>query len=72
MRISEYYGRDIYNSKGNHVGIVNDVVLDFKKGEVFGLAIGQEKGVKNIAIPFRDVLAIGDIVIVKAQQRRKE
>jgi sporulation protein YlmC with PRC-barrel domain len=71
MRISKYYGLHIYNSKGAHVGIVNDIVLDFKKGEVFGLAIGQERGLEKVAVPYKDVLAVGDIVIVKASEATK-
>ncbi|MEA1993758.1 MAG: PRC-barrel domain-containing protein [Euryarchaeota archaeon] len=69
MRISDCFGLEIYNSKGDHVGIVNDVVLDFKKGGIFGFAIGQEKGLEKVAVPYRDVLAVGDIVIVKASEK---
>lgn len=67
MRISRFYGMVIYNSKAEYVGIVNDVVLDFDTGEVFGLAVGQEAGVQNVALPYRDVLAVGDIIIMKAK-----
>lgn len=67
MRISRFYGLAIYNSKAEYVGIVNDVVLDFDNGEVFGLAVGQESGVQNIAVPYKDVVAVGDIIIVKAK-----
>ncbi|MBU7031330.1 MAG: PRC-barrel domain-containing protein [Theionarchaea archaeon] len=67
MRISKFYGLAIYNSKAEYVGIVNDVVLDFDSGEVFGLAVGQEAGVQNIAVPFKDVLAVNDIIIVRSK-----
>jgi sporulation protein YlmC with PRC-barrel domain len=67
MRISRFYGLAIYNSKAEYVGIVNDVVLDFDVGEIFGLAVGQETGVQNIAVPFKDVVAVGDIIIVRAK-----
>jgi sporulation protein YlmC with PRC-barrel domain len=67
MRISKFYGLAIYNSKAEYVGIVNDVVLDFDAGEVFGLAVGQEAGVQNIAVPFKDVLAVNDIIIVRSK-----
>mgnify|MGYP001115724216 CR=1 FL=1 len=67
MRISRFYGLAIYNSRAEYVGIVNDVVLDFDSGEIFGLAVGQEAGVQNIAVPFRDVLAVGDIILVRAK-----
>lgn len=68
MRISGYYGLNIYNTKGEYVGIVNDVILDFDTGQVFGLAVGQEVGVKNIAVPYKDVFAVGDIILVKAKE----
>jgi sporulation protein YlmC with PRC-barrel domain len=67
MRISRFYGLAIYNSRAEYVGIVNDVVLDFDNGEVFGLAVGQESGVQNIAVPYKDVVAVGDIIIVRAK-----
>jgi len=67
MRISNYFGLKIYNDKAEYVGIVNDVVLEFNKGEIFGLAVGQEVGIENTAIPYNDVLAVGDIVLVKSK-----
>ncbi|HPR42237.1 MAG TPA: PRC-barrel domain-containing protein [Candidatus Methanofastidiosa archaeon] len=67
MRISNYYGLKIYNDKAEYVGIVNDIVLEFNKGEIFGLAIGQEVGLDNTAIPYTDVIAVSDIVLVKSK-----
>ncbi len=67
MRISKYYGLKIYNDKAEYVGIVNDVVLEFTKGEIFGLAVGQEQGVENVAIPYTDVISVNDIVLVKTR-----
>lgn len=52
------------------MGIVNDVILDFQDGDIFGLAVGQERGLENIAVPYSDVLAVGDIVIVKAMEKK--
>ncbi|MBU7019093.1 MAG: PRC-barrel domain-containing protein [Theionarchaea archaeon] len=67
MRISKFYGLAIYNSRAEYVGIVNAVVLDFDTGDIFGLAVGQETGVQNIAVPYKDVVAVGDIIIVRAK-----
>ncbi len=67
MRTSKYYGLKIYNDKAEYVGIVNDVVLEFTKGEIFGLAVGQEQGVENVAIPYADVISVNDIVLVKTR-----
>lgn len=69
MRISKFYGLAIYNSKAEYVGIVNDVVLDFDSGEIFGLAVGQESGVQNVAVPFKDVMAVADIIIVRSRSQ---
>lgn len=68
MRISKLYGLELYNTKGEYIGIVNDIILEVTEGVVFGLAVGQEKGIDNIAVPFKDVSAIGDIVIVRAKK----
>ena len=43
MRISKLYGLELYNTKGEYIGIVNDIILEVKEGVVFGLAVGQEK-----------------------------
>ncbi|MHC1598218.1 MAG: PRC-barrel domain-containing protein [Candidatus Methanofastidiosia archaeon] len=67
MRVSKYYGLKIFNDKAEYVGIVNDVVLEFTKGDIFGLAVGQEQGIDNVAIPYSDVIAVNDIVLVKSQ-----
>ena len=69
MRISKFYGLAIYNSKAEYVGIVNDVVLDFDSGEIFGLAVGQESGAQNVAVPFKDVMAVADIIIVRSRSQ---
>ena len=42
--------------------------FEVKDGIVFGLAVGQEKGIENTAVSFKDVSAIGDIVIVRAKK----
>ncbi|HNZ87443.1 MAG TPA: PRC-barrel domain-containing protein [Methanofastidiosum sp.] len=68
MRISKLYGLELYNTKGEYIGIVNDIILEVKDGIVFGLAVGQEKGIENTAVSFKDVSAIGDIVIVRAKK----
>ena len=68
MRISKLYGLELYNTKGEYIGIINDIILEVKEGVVFGLAVGQEKGIDNIAAGFKDVSAIGDIVIVRAKK----
>ncbi|MFQ6087458.1 MAG: PRC-barrel domain-containing protein [Candidatus Methanofastidiosia archaeon] len=67
MRVSRYYGLNIYNTKGEYVGIVNDIILDFDTGYLFGLAVGQETGVRNIAVKYTDVSAVADIILVRAK-----
>ena len=74
MDASEYYGLPIYSDKGNHVGEVKNVVLDLDKGEVLGLGF-EKKSDKITTIPYKSVMAIGDIVIVRsgsAETKSKE
>ena len=68
MRISKLYGLELYNTKGEYIGIINDIILEVNEALVFGLAVGQENGIDNIAVGFKDVSAIGDIVIVRAKK----
>ncbi len=43
MKVSEYYGLDMYSDSGYYVGEVQDVMLDVKKSEVVGLVLERGK-----------------------------
>lgn len=66
MRLSRIYGKQIYNTKGNYVGYVDEVLIEIDSGygRVLALALPGEK----VGIPYERVMAIGDIILVKAKE----
>lgn len=61
----------IYTNKGTLVGSVDDMIIDFEHGQVYGLYVERSNGdlVENgasISIPYRMVKAVDEIVILKA------
>ena len=70
--IASLLDQDVYSQRGVFVGRVEDAVLDPENGIVSGLAIRdvnqdlfEKKGGKGIIIPFRWVVAIADIIIIR-------
>ncbi|MEA3324584.1 MAG: PRC-barrel domain-containing protein [Euryarchaeota archaeon] len=69
--MTSLFGLNVYTDKGLYVGNVNDVVLETADRLVTGLAltkVNQEMfnvSREGIILPYRWVLAIGDIVLVK-------
>ena len=70
--IASLLDQDVYSQRGVFVGRVEDAVLDPENGMVSGLAVrdvNQElfdkKGGKGIIIPFRWVVAVADIIIIR-------
>jgi sporulation protein YlmC with PRC-barrel domain len=71
IEITSLLDQDVYTQKGIFVGRVDDAVIDPEKGMVSGLALGDvnrelfnQKG-KGIVIPYRWVMAVGDIIIIR-------
>lgn len=78
INLTALNGRDVFTRNGKYVGKVDDSMLDTEKGSIYGLTVNMaresllykmlstsEQGVKKtILIPFREVLACEDIVIV--------
>jgi len=71
VEITSLLDQDVYTQKGVFVGRVDDAVLDPENGTVSGLALGDvnkelfdPKG-KGIVIPYRWVIAVGDIIIIR-------
>ena len=71
MKVSEYYDMEIYSDKGNYVGEVQDVVLDFDEGDILGLGFGKREG-KVTTIPYESVMAIGDIILVRSGRTERK
>ncbi|HID27727.1 MAG TPA: photosystem reaction center subunit H [Methanosarcinales archaeon] len=78
MELSSLFGLVVYDDQGKHIGVVNDVRLDSEEKRVTELALinlnpdfmeklkVQRKG---ILIPYRWVMAVGDIIIIKQMLR---
>lgn len=67
MKVSEYYGLDMYSDRGKYIGEVDEVMLDTEKGEIAGLVF-EKQGEKYKAVPYPSVMAVGDVVIAKSQE----
>jgi len=77
IELSSLFGQDLYTDRGIYVGKIQDVTVDIKEKRISGLAVknvnpnafsvGKKKGV---IIPYRWVMAVGDIVLIKHVKRR--
>lgn len=75
--LTSLFGLNVYTNKGLYVGNINDVVIevDEARRRVTGLAINRinremfDVTREGVILPYRWVLAIGDIVIVKQVNR---
>lgn len=65
MRLSKLYGKQIYNTKGNYVGYVDEVLINIDRGRGRVIALGLPG--ERVGIPYERVIAIGDIVLVRAR-----
>ncbi|MCU0637526.1 MAG: PRC-barrel domain-containing protein [Methanothrix sp.] len=71
IEITALLDQDMYTQKGIFVGRVEDAVLDPENGVVSGLAVRDvnrelfDNKSKGIIIPYRWVLAVGDIIIIR-------
>lgn len=70
------FGLEVYTDRGKYVGRVDDVLLDVEDKRIKGLAVSnidrEFLGVdtNGVIIPYRWVVAVGDIVILKHVFRR--
>lgn len=77
--VSTLFGLNVYTDKGVYVGKVNDVVLDPNESRISGLAVGkinpEQLNVidnKGVILPYRWIIAVGDIVIIKHFNKLKK
>lgn len=68
--ITSLFGLDVYTDQGKRVGKIKDVVLDVDDRRVTGLAVSDVNPdlfdvQKGIIIPYRWVLSVGDVVVIK-------
>lgn len=75
--LTELMGKDVYTRNAKYVGKIDDTMLDTEKGNLYGVAVSLTKesflsktvgpdaaARKTILIPYREILACEDIVIV--------
>jgi len=73
--ITSLLDQDVYTQKGVFVGRVDDAILDPENGVVSGLALGDvnrelfERKGRGVVIPYRWVMAVGDIIIIRHMTR---
>ncbi|WP_297069987.1 PRC-barrel domain-containing protein [Thermococcus sp.] len=66
MRLSRLYGKQIYNTRGNYVGYVDEILIEVDRGEGRVLALGLPG--EKVGVPYDRVTAIGDIILVEAKE----
>ena len=70
MDVTDMIGLEVYTGNALLVGSVKDVILDTEEYAVSGLYVQHPnprlvEGSINIAIPFRWVRSVGDIIVLK-------
>ncbi|HIH77359.1 MAG TPA: photosystem reaction center subunit H [Halobacteria archaeon] len=69
--ITYLMGLDVYTDKGIKIGVVDDAVVDTDNGIIKQLALAdvvkefRDPSKRGLLLPFRWVLSIGEIIIVK-------
>ena len=69
--ITSLFDLNVYTDKGKYVGKVQDIQLEANDRKISGLALGNvnkdlfDVETKGVIIPYRWVLAAGDIIIVR-------
>lgn len=72
--ITSLFDLNVYTDKGKYVGKIQDVQLEANDRKISGLALGNinkdlfDVETKGVIIPYRWVLAAGDIVIIRQPQ----
>lgn len=73
--ISEVIGLQVYTHNGIYLGNVNNLIVDVENSTVDRLFIGEPnpllvEGSKSVAVPYRWIQSVGDIVILKYFPKR--
>ena len=71
IEMPKLFDLKIYTNKGSLIGTIDDIIVDFERGQVYGLYVERSNAdlVENgasISIPYRMVKAVDEIVILKA------
>jgi len=70
QEVSELIGLQVYTSKGVFLGNINNVIMDISNSCIDGIYIAETNPLlvedsRAVAVPFRWIQAIGDIVILR-------
>jgi sporulation protein YlmC with PRC-barrel domain len=73
--VSELIGVQVYTNKGVFLGNVNNLIVDIDACKVDGLFITDTNPLlvedsRNIAVPFRWVQSVGDIILLRFFPKR--
>ncbi len=73
--VSELIGVQVYTNKGVFLGNVNNLIVDIDNCKVDGLFITDTNPLlvedsRNIAVPFRWVSSVGDIILLRFFPKR--
>ena len=60
IRVSSLYDKEVFSSSGNHIGRIENVMIEAREGRISAILLKGRSG-----IPFEKVTAVGDVVIVK-------
>jgi len=63
IRVSSLYDKEVFSSAGNHIGRIENVMIEAREGRVSAILLKGKKG-----IPYERVMAVGDIVIVASSK----
>jgi len=77
MEITEFINLPVYTSKGRYVGEVRDVLIDIEEKKIDKLILTDTnkefvEGGMDVAVPYRWVSAVGDIIILSYFPERVE
>ncbi len=61
IRVSSLYDKEVFSSTGNHVGRIENVMIEAREGRVSAILLKGKSG-----IAYEKVMAVGDVVIVAA------
>lgn len=75
VELTAYVGRPVYNAKGTLVGTVGNVIIDLPTKKVGSLLLtrtnpGLVDGGRDVAVPYRWVTAVGDVVLLSTFPER--
>lgn len=63
IRVSSLYDKEVFSSTGNHLGRIENIMIEAREGRVSAILLKGKTG-----ISYDKVMAVGDVVIVKSSQ----